>query len=76
MPSARTAASEACGAPLRTSVGKGYVLEGVVRDFPGVEIGSYPDRDEVLVTLEGADAGFVKEATARIRRDLEKLGRA
>ena len=52
-------------------------LDGVVAEFPGVAVGSYPRFDateyKVKITVDGRDAALVERATARI---VEGLGSA
>lgn len=45
------------------------LLGAVARSFPGVEVGSYPGPDHVLVTFESADPDLVDEAVAAVERE-------
>ncbi|NJN64504.1 MAG: competence/damage-inducible protein A [Acidobacteria bacterium] len=51
-------------------------LDALALSFPRLEIGSYPERRRVLVTIEGRDAVEVDEALARLASETAHLPRA
>lgn len=45
-----------------------YQLESVQKRFPDLEIGSYPQSNQVMFSIEGSDGNRVEQAAAEIRQ--------